>query len=391
MIEHDELSIDPKASISGRGVTKPTCLIQDVMFHKNTARILATILAFAAAGAFVYGARKTLVVFLFAIFFAYLLEPVVSRLQHSRVSRGSRNLAILITYVILTLCFVAFVWGVGPYLATETRNLASALPTLLKKLASGNIVWQIGSSRGWSQSTELKVQEVLASHRGQILRWVQQFGREAAPVLAGAIWLVVIPILAVFFLKDGREFADTIVAAVDRKRQRVFLRGVINDMNEMLAGYIRAQLLLAALAIVFYVALLSLMRVPYHIALGVVAGIMEFIPVLGPLVGAVSILGVALLSGYTHVIVLALFLGGWRILQDYVNSPRIMGRSLELHPLVAIFAVLAGAEVAGVIGVYLSIPAAAALRIVWRRWQTYSQSATISTGDNITSKDIRAA
>lgn len=361
------------------------------MFDKGAARILATVLVFVAAGAFVYGARKTLILFLFAIFFAYLLEPMVSRLQRSRVSRGSRNPAILITYAIFALCFVLFVWGIAPYLASETKNLASTLPELLKRLASGNIVWQIGSKRGWSESTELKLQEVLASHRGQILGWAQQLGRQAAPVLAKAVWLIVIPILALFFLKDGREFAETIVTAVDRRRQRVFLRGVINDMNEMLAGYIRAQLVLAGLAVVFYVALLSIMRVPYHLALGVAAGIMEFIPILGPLVGAISILGVALLSGYTHVILLAVFLGGWRVLQDYVNGPRIMRQSLELHPLIAIFAVLAGAEIAGVIGVYLSIPAGAALRILWRRWQTYSQSATIAPADNVTPKDIRTA
>jgi len=354
------------------------------MLDKRAAQILATILVFAAAGAFVYGARKTLVVFLFAIFFAYLLEPVVSRLQRSRVCRGSRNRAILITYLVLTLAFVSFIWGVGPHLVAETRNLATALPDLLQRLASGKIVSQIGNRRGWSEATQIKVQQYLAGHRGQILNWAQQFGRQAAPVLAGAIWLVVIPILAVFFLKDGREFADITITAVERGRQRLFVRGVINDMNEILAGYVRAQIVLAAIATAFYIALLSIMRVPYGIALGAAAGIMEFIPVLGPLVGAISILGVGLLSGYNHLLVLALSLGVWRILQDYVNSPRIMGGKLELHPLVAIFAVLVGAELAGVIGVYLSIPAAAALRILWRRGQAYSRGPeTASAGGSL--------
>jgi len=366
------------------GVTGPAWLIQAVMLDKRAAQILATILVFAAAGAFVYGARKTLVVFLFAIFFAYLLEPVVSRLQRSRVCRGSRNRAILITYLVLTLAFLAVTWGVGPHLVAETRNLATALPDLLQRLASGKIVSQIGNRRGWSEATQIKVQQYLAGHRGQILNWAQQFGRQAAPVLAGAIWLVVIPILAVFFLKDGREFADITITAVERGRQRLFIRGVINDMNEILAGYVRAQIVLAAIATAFYIALLSIMRVPYGIALGAAAGIMEFIPVLGPLVGAISILGVGLLSGYNHLLVLALSLGVWRILQDYVNSPRIMGGKLELHPLVAIFAVLVGAELAGVIGVYLSIPAAAALRILWRRGQAYSRGPeTASAGGSL--------
>jgi predicted PurR-regulated permease PerM len=78
---------------------------------------------------------------------------------------------------------------------------------------------------------------------------------------------------------------------------------------------------------------------------------------------------VAFLANYHHLLVVALFLGGWRLLQDYFTSPRLMGGTLELHPLAVIFAVLVGGEIGGVIGVYLSIPIAAALRIVWRRWQ----------------------
>jgi predicted PurR-regulated permease PerM len=100
---------------------------------------------------------------------------------------------------------------------------------------------------------------------------------------------------------------------------------------------------------------------------------MEFIPVVGPLVAAVSIMGVAFLSGYSHLLWLLAFLGVWRLIQDYVNSPRIMGARVELHPLAALFGVLVGAEIAGVVGVYLSIPVIATLRIVWRRWERYEQ------------------
>ena len=70
---------------------------------------------------------------------------------------------------------------------------------------------------------------------------------------------------------------------------------------------------------------------------------------------------------------MAVFLGTWRVVQDYVSSPRIMGNKLEMHPLTAIFAVLVGAEIAGVTGVYLSVPIMASVRILWRRWQRYSQ------------------
>src|SRR5262249_7423327 len=98
---------------------------------------------------------------------------------------------------------------------------------------------------------------------------------------------------------------------------------------------------------------------------------MEFVPVVGPLVAAALILGVGILMSYPHILIVLLFLGAWRLIQDYVISPRVMGEKMELHPLAAIFGVLAGGEIAGVLGVYLSIPIMASLRIVWRRWQLY--------------------
>jgi predicted PurR-regulated permease PerM len=82
---------------------------------------------------------------------------------------------------------------------------------------------------------------------------------------------------------------------------------------------------------------------------------------------------VALLTGYKHWLMLFVFLGVWRLIQDYVASPRIMGHSMELHPLAAIFGVMAGGEVAGILGIFLSIPVMASLRIVFRRWRLYAQ------------------
>jgi len=144
-------------------------------------------------------------------------------------------------------------------------------------------------------------------------------------------------------------------------------------LNQMLAHFIRAQLTLAALSMLVYTAFMASMQVPYALVLGTAGGMMEFIPVLGPLVAAVLIIGVALLLSYPHWLILLVFLGVWRMVQDYVISPRIMGRSMELHPLAAIFGVLAGGEIAGVLGIYLSIPVMASLRIVWRRWRLYAE------------------
>jgi predicted PurR-regulated permease PerM len=337
------------------------------LLDKRTASVLTTILLFVAVGAFIYGARDVLVAFLLAILFAYLLEPFVSRLQRASISRGSRTLAILEVYAILSLAIAIMVLLVGPRIMREGRTLAEALPALFEKLSSGQIALQIGSTRGWSYNTQIRLQQFLATHADAILGWVGSVGARVAVFAQNAIWIVLIPLLAVFFLKDGRNFTDSILEMVERWQQKQALAGIIEDLNVMLAHYIRSQVILAGLSLVAYMVVLSLLRVPYAAVLGSVAGVMEFIPVVGPALGAVAILGVAFLANYHHLIVVAAFLGIWRVLQDYVTSPRIMGEKLELHPLAVIFAVLVGGEIGGVIGVYLSIPIAAGLRILWRR------------------------
>jgi predicted PurR-regulated permease PerM len=227
--------------------------------------------------------------------------------------------------------------------------------------------------RGWSKTTQDLLRKFLVTHSDEIKSLAQRAGIRLAEA-AQKLWLIVlVPILAAFFLKDGRSFTGTFTSIVRSKPQREFMEGVIADMNYMLAHFIRAQIILAMLSLVMYLTVLSLLRVPYALVLGTAGGMMEFIPVVGPLTAGLVMVGVAVLMSYPHWVLLIVFLGIWRLIQDYVISPRVMGEKMELHPLAAIFGVLAGGEIAGVLGVYLSIPVMASLRIVWRRWQLYSE------------------
>lgn len=341
-----------------------------VLIDTRTARALFTALVFALAIGFLYAARHTLVAFLFAIFFAYLVDPLVSHLEKLVQGRGR---AIAIIYLLLLILVGIFSSFVGPRIGREGAKLGQSMPGLLDKVSSGEIVEQIGTERGWSSPTQQQLKEFLAKHSGQIKTVAQRVGLRVAEIAQNAWLLVLIPILAVFFLKDGRAFSNAFLSFVHSKPKREFMEGVIADMNQMLAHFIRAQLTLAALSLIVYNTFLGLMRVPYSLVLGTAGGVMEFIPVVGPLVAASLIVSVALLMSYKHWLALVLFLGGWRLVQDYVIAPRVMGEKMELHPLAAIFGVLAGGEIAGVLGVYLSIPIMASLRIVWRRWQLYSE------------------
>ena len=340
------------------------------LIDSRTTRILFTALLFALGIGFLYVARRTLIAFLFAIFFAYLVDPAVSHVAKWTKGRAS---AIAVIYLLILAFLATFFFFVGPRIGHEAQKLTESLPSLIDRVNSGEIVEQIGIEHGMSRATRDQLSAFLRAHTGDLLRVAQKAGIRVAEVAQESWLLVLVPILAGFFLKDGSTFTQVALSFVHTKPQREFLQGVIGDMNEMLAHFIRAQLTLAALSWVAYSSLLGSMKVPYALMLGTAGGILEFIPVVGPLVATILIVGVALLAGYPHWVMVLLFLIAWRLVQDYVVSPRIMGKSMELHPLAAIFGVLAGGEIAGVLGVYLSIPVMASLRIVWRRWRMYAE------------------
>jgi len=335
----------------------------------RTARVLITALLFALGLGFLYAARETLTAFLFAIFFAYLMSPLVSYLE--KLLRG-RGRAIAVIYVLLLGLVVLFFVSTGPRIAREGERLAQALPTLAR-LSSGQLAEQIGNEHGWNTRIVVIVRDYIASHSNEIINMAQAAGLRVADVAKQAWLLIVVPLLSIFFLRDGEAFSRVLIQLVQSRPQRELVQGVLSDLNQMLAQFIRAQLILAALSLAAYSAFLSALRVPYAFVLGTVGGVLEFIPLVGPLCAAIIILGVSLVLSYPHWGAILVFLGVWRLIQDYVSSPRIMGRSMELHPLAAIFGVMAGGEVAGILGIFLSIPVMAALRIVFRRWRLYAE------------------
>jgi predicted PurR-regulated permease PerM len=333
-------------------------------WDSRAARVLSTILIFAAVLGFLHAARETLTLFLFAILFAYFVAPLVGRLQ--KPLRG-RVKAIAAVYVLMIGVLIALGFLIGPRVADEGRELTSSLPGMVDNFTSGEYLKQLSESRGWGAERTAQIHSFFTSHRGDLLSYGKALAAKLANPVQHIWWLILIPILSLFFLKDGSEMADGVVQLGKGPQQRVALLGIVNDVNVMLGSYIRAQLILAALTMVAYTLVLSLLRVPYAFILGPLAGIFEFVPVVGPAVAAVLVFAVAALTGYDHLVWLILFLGTWRLIQDYVNSPRIMGKSLEISPIIQIFAVLAGGEIAGVVGALISVPVVAILRILWRR------------------------
>jgi predicted PurR-regulated permease PerM len=341
--------------------------------------VVTTVALFMAAGTILYLARGAFLILLLSLLFAYLLEPAVTWLQrHSRLGQQNRTWAIAQVYLIGTLVLGSLGYEFGPRLAQQMKNLNAALPEILEGLSSGRTAASLVSRQSLSAAQEQQIRDLLARHHELVSGVLERAAASAASVAASAVWLFAIPILAIFFLRDGRQMADAFIDAVESRGERTPVRRILQQVETMLAKYIRAQLALAGLSFVFYSVSMLVLRFPYAIALGILGGVLEFLPAVGWIASAASILTIGFLT-HSHWIWMAGLLVMWRLVQDYVNSPRIMGHSLRLQPLTVMAALMVGAQVGGIAGLYLSVPVVALLRIVWVEClSTRNSSTTVS-------------
>jgi predicted PurR-regulated permease PerM len=332
--------------------------------HRRTLDILLTIVFFGVVCAAVYSARRILLIFIFAIFFAYLIDPVVKFLQrHSLFFRNLRGPAVVEVYIAFVILIALLGYTFAPSLAKSTMKLVDEAPVVLNSLSTGDIATELRGKYGWSEEQEFRFRAFLARHQNTIERMVPAVDRyiSNAAQLFGV--LLLIPILAIFFLRDGDHIADVLIQLFFATDRRPRIRAVANELHLMLTRYVRAQVLLCGLSFLFYSGALLLLRFPHAIALGFLGGLLEFVPVVGWTSTFAMIIGVGVVN-QSHWLWMAALLGIWRVVQDYFASPRIMGHELKIHPLAAIFAVLVGAEIGGIVGIYLAVPLMASMRVI---------------------------
>jgi predicted PurR-regulated permease PerM len=343
------------------------------MFYLDgrAARAAWTVLLMVGVLALIYVLRRALLVLAFSLFFAYLMSPLV-RLAQQHLGLGRhRAWAVGAVYLVLLLALAGVGGAIGPRLSRDVSTLAQKLPEMGRQIQSGEIVGSMLERRGWADERVHAIENLVTSHTSEIIQYAQQAGTGVLKWLAGAWVIVLVPIFAFFLLKDAEEAATGVDRLIDDPHRRRLLRDIADDIHVLLAGYVRALLLLALVTFVVWSVVFLVAGVPYPLVLAAIGGTLEFIPVVGPLAAGVIVVGVSFFSGYAHPWLLLGFVLLWRGIQDYVTSPLVMGRGVEIHPALVIFGVIAGGEVAGPAGMFLSIPIIAALRIVWRRVRAY--------------------
>ena len=348
-------------------------------------RIVVILLAVVAFLWILYKLTTVLLLLVLSIFFAYLIAPLVDLVQQplrirQKEYRIPRGLAIGIVYVIV---FVG--GGIALYLLLP--QLAAQFPEF-KQQAVAYYKTITGYGERISQySKEHRMPEgITTALNNTVLGLIARGGEMATAAFEHVLgwiiflpWIVLIPILSFFLLKDADSFRRSALAMLPRGRLRWRGDEFFQDINSTLAAYIRAQLTACLLVGILCSIGFALIGLPSPLVLGLLAGMLEFVPLIGPLVVAILVAVLAMLHwGFGMAVVVLLFLAVLRIVQDYVIYPRIIGQGIHLHPLAVILAILAGAEIAGAAGIFLAIPVIAILTVSYRHWLEHRGSETIA-------------
>lgn len=320
-----------------------------------------------------YQLASLVIVLMVSALFAYVIAPLVHLAERPiRIAGRARHLprtaAIALIYVFLAGGIAAGAAILLPSATQQADDMIARAPAYAQSI----VAWKHNWSRYYGRlriPAELRqsIDQSLLAAGAAALASARESSLALVGTLSSLIWLLLIPILAFFLLKDAASFRRTIVRALPH-RVRLRAHRLFEELNTTLAAYIRAQLLACVLVGSLCGLVFAALGIPYPVLLGVLAGILEFIPLIGPLLLAV----VASMVAALHTPVLALwavaFLGALRLVEDYVIYPRLIRRGIQLHPLTVILAVLAGAELNGVAGVFLSVPIVAIGSVVYRHW-----------------------
>jgi predicted PurR-regulated permease PerM len=338
---------------------------------RTTLQILFLVLAVAAALWILYRLRGLLLLLVLAVFFAYLVAPFVGFCRRPVVVRGRRFVlplpaAIAVVYVFIFGSLAAAFVLLLPVLNDQLGELATEAPGYLARIQARWQSWQTGyQSRALPQAVREAIDRAI--HQ-MVTAGGTYVTSQLLPRLAGWVayllpWLTLVPILAFFLLKDAERLRKSALRILPRGHLRSRGDVFLLELNDTLVAYTRAQVTACSLIGVVCTIGFLVIGVPYAIVLGIMAGLLEFIPLAGPLTIGVLATGFAAFHSFGRAVAVLLFLLVLRAVQDYVMYPKIVGTGIHLNPLGVILAILCGAELGGLAGVFLAIPLVAVITL----------------------------
>jgi predicted PurR-regulated permease PerM len=313
--------------------------------------------------------RHILLPFVVGMALAYLLAPIVSSLERLGINRA---LATLTLVLLLVFGLVAFLLLTFPLLAGEVTAFVETFPDYVARIQAlvtdANRPW-LGKILGHELHGEPSASQIVTTVGGRwleaVLRWLWSGGEAFLSMIS---LLVVTPIVAIYLTIDWDRMitaADTWIAPEHRDE----IRALGREINGAVAGFIRGQTVICLILAVLYATVLRSVGLHHGVLIGLIAGLISFVPYLGAGTGFVVSMCVAVSQfwpNWTPIIVVGgTFLIG-EMLADYVLAPRIIGRRVKLNPVWLMFALFAFGSLFGFVGLLIAVPLAAALGVLLR-------------------------
>ena len=319
--------------------------------------------------------------FVAALMLGWLGDPLVDRLE---ASGRSRNTAVILVFVLMSLLIALALLILVPMIQRQISTLAAALPQGQE--------WLLGTAIPWlEQKSGVQIMAWLAPEK--LFDWIRSHWQQAggaATTLFGYVsrsgfamvtWVVnlaLLPILTYYFLRDWDKLVERVASLIPRNHIETVSR-LARESNDVLGAFIRGQIVVMIALGVVYAAGLSLVGLNLGLLIGLVAGLISFIPYLGATTGVVLAVLAALVQSQGFDLKLLALIGAvftiGQLLESYVLTPRIVGDKIGLHPAAVIFAVMAGGQLFGFLGMLLALPAAAVINVLLRyAHERYRQS-----------------
>jgi predicted PurR-regulated permease PerM len=350
-------------------------------------RVLILLLLFYIAMKMVILLSNVLLLLVLSIFFCYMIAPSVRLLEQpiyvaGREIRVPRSVSILLIYLVIGLLLAAALQLLIPILWEQGTELGRNLPLYITSGADS-------VSKTFNDANSLLRQFKLpeqwrgyllgqATHLGEsFIPWLEALLKGMLANLPYLLWMILVPILSFFMLKDASAFERWVVDLMPNDRLKKRAHWLLLDVSHTLAAYIRAQITACIVVGCLVTVGFGLIGVPYALVLGLLAGLLEFIPLVGPLLAATIATTLTLTSSGKMALIVVLFLVILRVAQDYIIYPRIVGQGIKMHPVVVVVAILAGAEVGGLTGIFLAIPFVGLMIVAYNHYTAYKRIESI--------------
>jgi predicted PurR-regulated permease PerM len=358
----------------------------EASYGPSTRVVLRVIIVLLAVGVVLWVISKItgiILLLVLSIFFAYFVSPLVEFLRRQRTVGGRtiaipKVVAIALAYLIILAAIVFAVFVVLPSLGNQFPEFAEQAKSYWKTFGD-RTQDIIKYSRRMPPPVVNTVNDAVPKVVNKVSDTVTELATAALGYVVYIPWLILIPILAFFLLKDAESFRRSALLMLPRGRWRWRGDEFFQDINSTLAAYIRAQLTACLFIGIICSIAFTLLGLPGSLVMGLLAGVFEFVPLVGPVTIALLAGLLAMFhAGPFNAFLVLLFLGVLRIVQDYVIYPRLIGQGIHLHPLAVIFAILAGEKLAGVAGIFLAIPVVAIITVSYRHWMEHRGSEGIA-------------